>query len=293
MSTTTTTPALGALVRQELRGYAASWLFRVGALVTAAITVAGFRDDDGTSSTLTMIVPAALIGVLGLVVMAGLARRSDRAAAVAGAVAVPERTRTLALAAATVLPVAVALAWYAAAVIQFRLQPPASFAVPFGPMSDGHVLAVMFALGVMPALGGPLLGLVLARWLQRRGTVPVAVVLVVLVTIVMQGNFESTWRWHVIWPWTYWYGPLGWETTGSGETLWVALRGSPYAWIAYLAALCLLGLLVAVYHDPESDRPRLRRAIAGVALVAVVALVLTLTLGLDDAVRNSIPGPSF
>jgi hypothetical protein len=42
--------------------------------------------------------------VLGLVVMFGLARNSDRAAEAAGAVSVPQRTRTLSLATAVVVP---------------------------------------------------------------------------------------------------------------------------------------------------------------------------------------------
>ena len=52
---------------------------------------------------------AVLWGVLGLVVMFGLTRRSDRAAEAAGAVAVPERTRTLALACAIVVPFTAAM----------------------------------------------------------------------------------------------------------------------------------------------------------------------------------------
>jgi ABC-type phosphate transport system permease subunit len=220
--------------------------------------------------------------------MAGLTKRSDRATAAAGSVAVPERTRTAALATAVVVPLAAALLWYVAALIAYHVNPPSPATVPFGPIGDGYVFVVMFALGVVPAVSGPILGLVIARWLPRRGVTALAVVLVVLVTIVMQGNFQSTWHWRVVWPWTYWYGPVGWNT-GTGH--WAALPGSPQVWVVYLLAVCALGVLAAIYHDPESDRAMLRKVIAGVVVAGVVALALTMTLGLEQAVYNPVTGP--
>lgn len=281
------------LARQERRGYARSPLFLAGVLILGVVLVLGVVQDDGTSSTMSMIGPAALIGLVGMVVMAGLVRRSDRAAVAAGAVSVGEQERTRALASAVVVPVTAALVWFVAAVVQYWAQPPAPWAVPFGELGHAHVLAVMFALTVVPAAGGPILGLVLARWLPRRATVVVGLVVTVLITILLQGNFESTWRWHVVWPWTYWYGPLGWSTVDTGGTYWVALPGSPFAWIGYLVALCVLGVLVALYHDREADRARLAKQIVVVLVVAVVALALTMLTGLDEPIRNALPGPSF
>jgi hypothetical protein len=291
MTTTNPAPVLGVLAGQEIRNYLRSKLFWAGAVVLTAVTVVSVVSTPSAegfaSSALDMIAPAALLGVFGLIVMAGLTQRSDRAAAAAGSVAVPERTRTIALAAAVVVPLIVAVLWFAAALIAYHVNPPSPSTVPFGPIGDGYVFVVMFALGVVPAVSGPILGLVIARWLPRRGVTALAVVLVVLVTILMQGNFQSTWHWRVVWPWTYWYGPVGWDT-GSGR--WAALPGSPQLWLVYLLAVCALGVLAAIYHDPESDRATLRKVIAGVAVVAVVALVLTMTLGLDQAAYNPIIG---
>lgn len=112
-------------------------------------------------------------------------------------------------------------------------------------------------------------------------------VLVVLVTILLQGNFRATWHWRVVWPWTYWYGPVGWDT---GTAHWAALPGSPQWWLVYLLAVCALGVLAAVYHDPEADRGKLRAVIASVLVLAVVALTLTMTLGLDGTVYNPVTG---
>ncbi len=293
-TTTSAPPVLAVLARQEIRNYLRSKLFWAGTALLAAVSVISFvtaaqagAGDDNPSSAMDMIAPAALLGVFGLIVMAGLAKRSDRAAEAAGSVAVPERTRTIALAAAVVVPLAVALVWFAVALITYRADPPAPSTVPFAPIGDGFVLTAMFALGVVPAVSGPILGLLIARWLPRRGVTPLAVVLVVLVTIVMQGNFRSTWHWRVLWPWTQWYGPVGWN---SGDNHWAALPGSPPVWLLYLLAVCALGILAAIYHDRESDRITLRKLIAGVGAVALAALVLTMTLGLDQVAYNPVIG---
>lgn len=283
--------AVSPLARREVRHYALHPLFWVGTILLAAqVLLSTVNGEGGMSSTLTMIAPAALLGLLGLIIMTSLAKRSDRAAAATGAPVVPERVRTRALATAILVPGTVALVWFAWAVVYFFTDPPDSFAFPHGPVSTAYVLAVIFALGVVPAAGGPLLGLLLSRWLPQRGMAALALVLVVVVSILMQGNFESTWSWKAFWPWTYWYGPLGWS---SGTGTWVATPGSPVAWIGYLAALCALGLQLAIVHDPESDRARLKRGIAITLVVAAVALALTLTLGLPDAYVNPNPGPEL
>jgi hypothetical protein len=296
MTTTATTapPVLGVLARQEIRNYLRSKLFWVGVVLLAALTVISFvtsarpwANGMRPSSTLDDLTPAALLGVFGMFIMAGLTKRSDRAAAAAGSVAVPERNRTLALAAAVVVPVTAALAWYVAAIATYFVHPP-SLTVPFPPIGDGFVFTAMFAKGVVSAASGPILGLLIARWLPRRGVTALAAVLVVVVTILLQGNFESTWHWRVVWPWTHWYGPIGFN---SGDDHWLVLPGSPQMWLVYLLAVCALGVLAALYHDPEADRATLRKVIAGVLVVAVVAVVLTMTLGVQEAVYNPVTGP--
>lgn len=289
-----TPSALAVLTRHEVVGYARSWTYLVGtALCLAVVTTGLVGPDDETSSTMTMIVPAATLGLLGLVVMARLTRRSDESAAAAGAVATSESTRTLALVGAVVVPLATALVVFALLGWTYSARPPAAGAVPFGPVDDAHVLAVMFALSVIPAVGGPLLGLLVARWMPFRGATALAVVLLALVTIVLQGNFESTWRWKVVWPWTYWYGPLGWSTAGGDETHWVATPGSPQLWIVYLLALCALGVVAALAHDAEAPRGRLVRTAVALGLVALGALALTMLLGLPDPAVNPVPGRAF
>lgn len=281
-STITTGSTLGVLARQEIRNYLRHKLFWFGtALVLALDVIMLFHlDGDPGSSASYMIAPAALLGVLGLVVMFGLTRRSDRAAEAAGVVAVPERTRTLALAAATVVPFSVALGSFVVAVVAWYLHPPADYVVPPG-ISNAFVHAEQFGDGVVCAIGGPILGLVLARYLPRRGVAPVASVILVIITIVLQGSLvggEQPYR--VFWGWTYFLT----QRSVDGQWHLGTLAGNPFIWVLYLLVLCALGVVVAVRHDPESNRAALTRVALGLTALAVVLGVLTMTVGYTDGV---------
>jgi hypothetical protein len=279
---TTTGSTLGVLAWQEIRNYLRHKLFWLGAALTLLVDVVMLfhLDDDPGSSGSYMIAPAALLGVLGLVVMYGLTRRSDRAAEAAGVVAVPERSRTLALAAATVVPFSVALASFVVAVVVWYVHPPAGYVVPPG-ISSAFVHAEQFGDGVVCAVGGPILGLVLARYLPRRGTAPVASVLLVMATILLQGSLvggDQPYR--VFWFWTYFL------TQRSVDGVWHigTLPGNPFIWVLYLLALCALGVVLAVRHDLESEQVALTKVALGMSVLVVVLGVLTMTVGFTEAV---------
>lgn len=194
--------------------------------------------------------------------------------------AVPERTRTLALAAATVVPFSVALGSFAVAVVAWYVHPPAGYVVPPG-ISNAFVHAEQFGDGVVCAVGGPILGLVLARYLPRRGAAPVASVLLVIATILLQGSlFGGEQPYRVFWFWTYFL------TQRSVDGVWHmgTLPGNPFIWVLYLVALCALGVVVAVRHDPESDRVALTKVALGLSAVVVVLGVLTMTVGFTEGV---------
>ncbi len=289
MSTTYDTRShLDVLARQEIRNYLRHKLFWFGTAMTALVVVSMFTIDEPGSAGGYMIGPGVMLGVLGLVVMFGLTRRSDRAAEAAGAVAVPERTRTLALARAIVVPFTVAVAAYVAAVIAWQVRPPEEWVVPPG-VSDSFVYAAMFGAGVICAVGGPLLGLLLARYLPKRGVAAIAAVLLVLVTILLQGNFNGGQPYRVFWVWTYFMGQLSWAADPDGSIHFRTAPGNPFIWVLYLVVVCALGLVVAVLHDPESDRPRLRKIALGLVGLALVLGVLTMLGGYPETLVNPIP----
>jgi hypothetical protein len=280
-------PTLATLARQEIAAYLRHKLYWAGAGLLALVTVIGVLTPDAAwSTTGDGIAPAALLGVLGISVMAGLVRNSERAAEAAGAVSVDQSTRTLALACAVVVPFATALAWYPLALLGYQLHPPAPHTVPFGSMTDGFVWAGMFAEGVTAAVGGPVLGLVIARWWPRRWVPPVVSVVVVLGTMVMQPLFDWAASWRHVWVWVHFYGAGG---TDADADRALRYSGSPYFYIAYLFTLCALGVLVALYRDPEADHARLRSRIVAVSALAALFCVLAMVVGPDVTLVNPLP----
>lgn len=274
---------VGKLARKEIMRYLRHPLFLVGLVLTAIPAILG--PPESTSSLLEVIAPAAGIGVFGLIVMASLVRSSDQVADAAGTVVVDERSRTLALAAAVVVPFTAGLAWFAWAVWAYQAHPPPANGPVFGGVGDGWVYASIFALSVMASVGGPVLGLVVGRWLHFRGAAPVVAVLLVIVTIMMQGIFEPLRFIRVIAPWTYFSGPFGIE--GDGDRMMI-LTGSPQWYIAYLAALCVIGVIVALLHDRENRRNILFIALGVVGVLAVVFCILAMTTGVQPEMVNPL-----
>lgn len=276
--------SLRQLAVLETRRYARHPLFLLGVALTALTPVGG--PEPSTSVYLFVIGPAAGLGVLGLVVAASLTRSAATLARGAGAAAVPERTQTAALALACLLPFAVGVLWWAWAVWQAVESPPAANGYPFGPVGWDWKVALLFGQSALAALGGPLLGIVVGRWLPTRGTAPLVAVLLVTACIVMQGLFEPLRRIRVVMPFTYWGGPVGID---GDDMRTMVFTGSPPWWVAYLACLCGLAVVAAVWHDPGARTPRLRAVAAALVLAAVATCLLAMVGGLPETLVNPLP----
>jgi len=289
MSATDRSP-VGVLARQEMRNYARSPLFWVGAVLSMVTVATTFTDADNTGATTYALGPAALLGVLGIIIMFGLTRRSDRAADAAGSVAVAQRTRTLALASAAAVPGAFALALWVAVMVAFALADRPDWLLPPG-TSTAFVMAQGFGDGVIAAVGGPLLGLLLARWIPRRGTAVIAAVVMVVVTILLQGNFAGGQPYRTWWVWTYFVGQLGQGWSSDAGTTWhmATAPGNPFIWLGYLVVLCALAVCAAMARDRESERSGLVKVMVALGVVAVVLGIATMTVGYSDVSVNPLP----
>ena len=275
---------LGQLARKEIARYASHPLFLVG-VALVVLTSAG-QPDASDSSLGKVISPAAGLGVIGVLVMASLTRTSDQIASAAGAVVVSERTRTLALVCALIVPFAAGLCWLGWALWAYRHWPPHANGMPFGGIGDDWAFAVLIALGLLPSLGGPILGLLVGRWVPRRGAAPLFAVLLVTETILMQGLFEPLRYIRLIVPWTQFGGPLG--VPGDPERMSI-LTGSPQWYCVYLVVLCALGVVLALLHDRERPRRPLLVALGVIVVVAAVTAVLAITTGVQEVIINPLP----
>jgi hypothetical protein len=275
---------LGQLARKEIIRYASHPLFLVGTALVALTSIG--QPDRAMSSLSNVVVPAAGIGLVGLLVMSSLTRSSDEIAESIGAPVVGERTRTLALACALVVPLTAGLAWLLWAILAYQHWPPTPNGLPFGGVGDAWAYSTAVALGLIPALGGPILGLVLGRWVRRRGAAPIFAVIVVAETIMMQGLFEPLRYLRNVAPWTYPGGPFG--VPGDANRMLI-FTGSQQWYCAYLLALCGLGVVLALLHDREQPRDKLVVTLAVIAVLAVATSVLSITTGVQDTMINPLP----
>ena len=288
----TSSSSYAVLARQEIRNYLRSPLWWIGAVLSIAVVVSAFTDDDNATALTYALGPAALLGVLGIIVMFGMTRRSDRAADAAGAVAVPERTRTLALATAAVVPGALALVLWGAVMLGFVAHDRPDWLLPPG-VSAAFVAAQGFGNGVIAAVGGPILGLVLARYISRRGVAVIAAVVMVVITMLLQGNFAGGQPYRVWWVWTYFVGQVSQGWPSDPEAVWhmATAPGNPFIWLGYLAVLCALGVVLAALHDRDASRTTLARVALALVAAALVLGVLTMTVGFTDVAMNPLPCP--
>ncbi|TYB45532.1 hypothetical protein [Actinomadura chibensis] len=275
---------LRRLAASETRRYARHPLFVIGVL----LCLLGLRPDAREASFANPIVPAAALGVLGLVAMASMTRDAAALRRAAGAPPVPERVQTAALVLACLLPFAVGLLWYGWNVRLYHVNPPPPDGFPFGPVTEGWRLAVLFGEGPMAALGGPLLGVVIGRWWPRRGVAPMVAVLLVAFVIAFQGLVAPLRPVRHVSPWTYFGGPFG--VKGDPERM-LLMSGSPQWWVGYLVCLCGLAVVAALWHDPRARTPRLRAVGAVLLAAAVVACVLAMVTGIDHTMVNPLGSP--
>ncbi|MGA9277179.1 hypothetical protein [Ilumatobacter sp.] len=278
-------PAWSDLARIELGRYLRRPVFIIGVLLTYAALLP-YLDADEPVDELALIAPAALIGLLGISTSTLRVWASDRCARVAGPTPVTEATRTTAHLTACLLPFVAGCGFVAITFIRFHTNPPP----PNGYaalMSDSWVAAVWFGTGAISCLGGPILGVVIARQATWRAAPIVASVGIVALCIVFQGLFAPLRRIRVVMPWTYWGGPFGIE--GDSERSLV-LSGSPQWWLAYLVALCAIGALVAIRHDRERRQRGTTVAMRVLVAAAICGCLLAMWTGVGDTIVNPIPG---
>jgi hypothetical protein len=169
------------------------------------------------------------------------------------------------------------------ALLRFVQITPVSSAI-YGPFSPSARVAVLVGQIVIPALGGPLLGVVLGRWVRFPGAAFVLFLIlygwVSLVTILSMSHQDSA-------PIAVLrlFAPFAFFTVhadSGGVTAW---RGSPWFFIGWQLALCTIAVLVALLRGAEGPvRTRIIRTLGVVGVAAVILLVLASLGGFTHAV---------
>jgi hypothetical protein len=267
-----------ALAARETRRFALNpvFLFAVAFIVFAlcAGPDAGTTDIDTANPY-----PAIFLGGFGMMATYWLTRSMRASEPVAGVTPVTRLARTAALCVVALVPFACGCL----ALLRFEQLIPVSSPL-YGPFSPSARVAVLVGQIVIPALGGPLLGVALGRWVRFPGAAFVLFLIlygwVSLVTILSFSHPDSA-------PVAVLrlFAPFAFFTY-TGDTGGVtAFRGSPWFFLGWQLALCAIAVLVALLRGAEGRvRTRIIRALAIMAAAAVILLGLAATGGFTHPV---------
>lgn len=271
---------LAALARLEARRYVSNPLFVLGLALAGLIMYWQLRRPISDVAGLPSA-PAMFIGVVGIVIGFRLSQALDGTSETLEVTPTPAPARTAAMSLAALVPFAFGLGSLVAIVATGRVPGPAHGG--FGPADRVTILAGQVAVS---ALGGPLLGIAVARWARALWVLPVVLVAIgvwiVFVTgfaYAYPGSFPAVAP-RLFAPFTYFFGSPG----GEGGQV-TTFPGSPGYFLAWQLALCGLTLLAGLLRGATGPaRRRLLGALAVLLPVAVTLVVLATIGGLGHAV---------
>jgi hypothetical protein len=271
-------PTVLALARADARRFARHPLFVLGAGLLAILAVAAFiwPQSNGASPMSGTLLIAFFIGLFGFVVAHRLTTSLRRSGDLADTAPVGARQRTVALCLACLVPASAGTLLIVLMLVQGALWPPHS--VPAGkPVAwfadepDLAVLATLVALGPVAALGGPLLGVAVARWAPFRGSALLGVVVIFGLTALPSDSGNP---WRALPPWAVLYDEFV-DANGKLSHSRLVPGLSPQWYLGYALCLCGLAVVAALLRDPGDRRPLIW---SGIVLAAGAAGCAVLTV---------------
>jgi hypothetical protein len=267
-----------ALAARETRRFIVNPVF-LFAVAIAGWTIWAGRDPAVTDIDTVNSYPAIFLGGFGMMATFWLTRSMRASEPVVGVTPVTRPTRTAALCAVAIVPFACG----GVALLGFLHFHPVS-GPAYGPFSTSARIAVLAGQIMVPALGGPLLGVALGRWVRFPGAALVLFLIlygwVTLVTILALWHPDSA-------PVAALrlFAPFAFFTTTGNTADVTAWRGSPWFFLGWQLALCAIAVLVALLRGAEGRvRLRIIRALAIGLMVALILFALAATGGFPHAV---------
>jgi hypothetical protein len=219
--------------------------------------------------------PAVFLGGFGMMAMYWLTRSMRDSEPVVGVTPTAQPVRTAALCAVAIVPFLCGLVALAGFVTHtYPLGSPL-----YGAFSEPTQVAILVGQIVVPTLGGPLLGVALARWVSFPGAAFVLFLVIFgwlqLVTVpsLTHPDAAPAVALRLFSPFAFW----SFADNSPHVTLW---PGSPWFFIGWQLALCAIAALAALLRGAEGRvRYLLLRALLVASGLAAVMFVLANVAG--------------
>ncbi|GIG20210.1 hypothetical protein Cch01nite_09340 [Cellulomonas chitinilytica] len=265
--------ALRTLAGLEARRYALHPLFVAGVLLLTVFTVQAAYDlATGTIEPTwfgggdLVVMPAFFLGMVGVLVANQLTRSLSRSAEAVAPSPADGLTRTAALCLACLVPGAAAVVWLTWTFVAQTL-----WTIPPTSVPPADTVAILCA-GVVCAVGGPLLGVLVGRWTAVPGAGILTFVLLyawVGVASIGGSTMAASHLSNLVslaTPFTLW------TSGGAGAAF---MGGSPGWYLLFLTTLCGLAAAAALWHEARgASRARLGRTLVVLGLLAAAGLLL-------------------
>jgi hypothetical protein len=267
-------PSLGVLARFEARRFALNPVFLAAAALTAYILWDRQRGVVADTNTVT-VYPAIFLGGLGMVAAFWLTQSMRRSADALDVAPVSWPTRTGAICLAAAVPLLCGCLSLLAIVIFQHV--PGTWS--YGALGTSGGVAAALSQTVVPALGGPLLGVALARWVRFPGAA-VVLFLILYGWVTLTYTLAASHRHSTLIVMLRFFAPFTFfineDSPGRVET-W---RGSPWFFLGWQLCLCAVAVIVALLRGADPGlRTRLLRLLAGVVVLAALLYALAVVGG--------------
>ena len=270
-----TVATLRELALVDAKRFARHPLFIFGVVANFALIYATARDRVASPLGIAMS-PAFFLGIFGLVVAHRLTTSLRPTHELVDSMPASPRRRTAALCLACGVPFLAGIASAIATIVLVQMYPPekpdpAALMTWFGDYPAADVIATLLATGTIAALGGPLLGVLIATWAPFRGS---ALLAVVGIFFLCEAATHWPMPWRVVLPWSVLVDDHVINGVVVSSTF---VPGASEIWFAVYALLMSgLAAVGAMLRDPVGRRPLLWTG-AALAVAAAGALTLTVT----------------
>ena len=216
---------------------------------------------------------AFFVGLFGFVAANRIARSTSRTTGVVDVAPMSESRRSLALCLAGLVPFAVTLLGNLLILTAWLVHPPV-LAVGWAEVTMSEKLWVV-ATASLAGLGGPVLGVAVARWWRWPSALAVSTAALVLwgASSALRDTNLALRLWHVSAPYTT-------PDYGDARSPVVWLGGSLEWRFAYVCGLIVIAVIAAVAHGTTgASRRRLKRLALGSGMLTLLAYLLAVFAG--------------